>query len=241
MKDPLGLESFYRGDDPLEGDPCAPFGPEVVIDGGFSFSRDLFCYVAPIPAPPIPSEGPTPATCKINIKADGGLTRGNRLRFSSGDQTLGMKVIDLGNGRTTWSLQVELSGTVSDNVANWDIGQSYQGRKVSLFQLGRSPIRSDSPIAEPSDGPDSDFRQVVSGRKTLFWIDGPGYSTKDTIGTLVQLRQLQNFTSWIKQKNGPGYCEVKWHLYLVIRNGVLDREQTFWGLGHLQTNFEVDF
>jgi hypothetical protein len=50
------------------------------------------------------------------------------------------------------------------------------------------------------------------------------------------LTQVQNFTSWAqKGKRGTVRCQVKWHLKIVVQEGILVSME--WGTGHISTDF----
>ena len=167
----------------------------------------------------------------------GGLSAGDNLSFANATTSCQF-ALGLNNCPNYLSWNVELKGTVPDDVANW---QTQQSKKFHYrFYVNSSTTAEDNePVA--LDPIPSTFIQKNSGQKVLFQIDGPGNSKTVTGGARWDHGEMVidlSTSMCTPNLTQPVQCVTyPWHVKLVVDLGGVVDSQTEASAGNISTSF----
>jgi RHS repeat-associated protein len=201
------------------------WGSNELCDG--SVVGQLFCSVvtAPSPRDPTPEPLPAPATCIIHASFWGPVTQDVPLRYPDDSQNRGPTTTD---PRVYAAWNMEISFSVSDNVANWTIDQAAIATYSGLWKVNGNIQEFSGTESRPDDRPaDSSTwprANSMAGYKWRFWIDSPGASIRGS--GVSPWTGTWTFQAVSLVTNGRTTCSRRWHIVLNFIEGELDREHS---------------
>lgn len=162
-------------------------------------------------------------SCKLGIRGKAGaiLSSNDPLRFPYGKQTLGPVSNSWVSG---W--QVEISGSVPDDVSTWSITQDFEESSILTFKNAdgevvtkRTAIHSDS---ENHSAPRYAFAYQPKGGRGFFVLDVPGILQSEfRDATVISDYYVANYTTHLTK--GGASRSIEWSITITATRGRMPR------------------
>jgi RHS repeat-associated protein len=157
---------------------------------------------------------------EVNGHNGDSLSPGNPLRFPySNKQTLGPDA-----NRRFWTWQVEIVGTVPDDISTWKIRQKVEGIAITTTIKDGAPITNVKAISISEDMSSGAYflTSQPRGQRRSFTLDAPGISRGEYQDLkLIYHRRVLNYTTYLE--NGNVSISRKWSISVTVsgRRGIM--------------------